>query len=263
MSTMPPPPPPMQPTPPPPAQPAKKTSVLVWIAAGCGILLLVVLIVMIAGGIFIGRKAKEFAAGAEKNPALVVAKMIAAANPDIEVVAEDADAGTLTLRNKKTGEVITMNAEDIKDGKISFKSSKGEEVTISGSAKEGEQGLKIESDEGTLEIGAGASAALPAWLPAYPGADSRGTYSGEGKGKTAGAVQFETPDSVAEVLAFYEKELKDVGFATETSKVDRDGSLVGGTLTAKDEAGGRTVTIVCTRIEGATQGLVNYEAPNR
>lgn len=259
MSTMPPPPPPMQPTPPPPA---KKTSILVWIAAGCGVLVLVVLVVMIAGGIFLGRKAKEFAAGAEKNPALVVAKMIAAANPDIEVVAEDAEAGTLTLRNKKTGEVITMNAEDIKDGKISFKSSKGEEVTISGSAKEGEQGLKIESDEGTVEFGTGASAKLPDWLPGYPGAESRGTYSGEAKGKAAGAVQFETPDSVAEVLGFYEKELKEAGFATEVTRVDRDGSLVGGTLTAKDEAGGRTVTIACTRIEGATQGLVNYEAPD-
>jgi len=262
MSTMPPPP-PMQPTAPPPAPPAKKTSILVWIAAGCGVLLLVVLVVLIAGGLFIGRKAKEFAAGAEKNPALVVAKMIAAANPDIEVVAEDADAGTLTLRNKKTGETITMNAEDIKDGKISFKSSKGEEVTISGSAKEGEQGLKIESDEGTLEFGAGASATLPDWLPAYPGAESQGTYSGEGKGKTAGAVQFETPDSVAKVLAFFEAELKGAGFVTETTRVDRGGNLVGGTLTAKDEAGGRTVTIVCTRIEQATQGLVNYEAPQR
>ena len=262
MSTMPPPP-PMQPTPPPPAPPAKKTSILVWIAAGCGVLLLVVLIVLIAGGIFIGRKAKEFAAGAEKNPALVVAKMIAAANPDIEVVAEDTDAGTLTLRNKKTGEIITMNAEDIKEGKISFKTDKGGEVKISGSAKEGEQGFKIESDEGTLEFGAGASTTLPDWLPAYPGAESRGTYSGEGKGKTAGAVQFETPDSVAEVMAFYEKELKSAGFATEVTKVDRDGSLMGGTLTAKDEAGGRTVTVVCTRIEEATQGLINYEAPQR
>ena len=257
MSTMPPPPPPMQPTPIPP--PTKKTSVWVWIAAGCGVLVLVVLVVMIAGGIFISRKAKEFAAGAEKNPALVVAKMIAAANPDIEVVAEDADAGTLTLRNKKTGETITMNAEDIKDGRISFKTDKGEEVKISGSAREGEQGLTIESDEGTLSFGSGASAQLPDWLPIYPGAESQGTYSGEGKGKTGGAVQFETPDSVAEVLAFYEKQLKGAGFATETTRVDRDGSLVGATLTAKDEAGGRTVTIVCTRIEQATQGLVSYE----
>lgn len=259
MSSMPPPP-PMQPAQP-PAPPAKKTNILVWIAAGCGVLVLVVLVVMIAGGIFLGRKAKEFAAGAEKNPALVVAKMIAAANPDIEVVAEDADAGTLTLRNKKTGEIITMNAEDIKDGKITFKSDKGE-VTITGSGKEGEEGFKIESDEGTIEFGAGASSTLPDWLPAYPGAESRGTYSGEAKGKAAGAVQFETPDSVAEVLAFYEKELKSAGFATEVTKVDRDGSLVGGTLTAKDEAGGRTVTVVCTRLEQATQGLVNYEAPN-
>ena len=262
MSTMPPPP-PMPPAPMPPAAPAKKTNVLLWIAAGCGVLILVVLVVMIAGGIFFGRKAKEFVGGAEKNPALVVAKMIAAANPDIEVVEEDADAGTLTLRNKKTGEVITMNAEDIKDGKISFKSDKGEEVTISGSAKEGEQGFKIESDEGTLSFGAGAAATLPDWLAIYPGAESQGTYSGEGKGKTGGAVQFETPDSVAEVLAFYEKELKGAGFATETTKVDRDGSLVGGTLTAKDEATGRSATLVCTRIEQATQGLLNYESQQR
>ena len=262
MSTMPPPP-PMPPAPMPPAAPAKKSNVLLWIAAGCGVLILVVLVVMIAGGIFFGRKVTEFVGGAEKNPALVVAKMIAAANPDIEVVEEDADAGTLTLRNKKTGEVITMNAEDIKDGKISFKSDTGKEVTISGSGKEGEEGLKVESDEGTVQFGRGAGTDLPDWLPAYPGAESQGTYSGEGKGKTAGAVQFETPDSVAEVLAFYEKELKGAGFVTESTKVDRDGSLLGGTLTAKDEAGGRSVTVVCTRIEQATQGLVNYEAPQR
>jgi hypothetical protein len=45
--------------------------------------------------------------------------------------------------------------------------------------------------------------------------------------------------------------------------VDRDGSLIGARSTAKDEAAGRTVTVVCTRIEQATQGLINYEAPQR
>jgi len=79
-------------------------------------------------------KLRGYAEAAKKNPATAVAKMMVMANPDLEIVSEDDDKGELTIRNKKTGEELTMNAQDIKQGRLKFKNEKGEEVTSRGAA---------------------------------------------------------------------------------------------------------------------------------
>jgi hypothetical protein len=43
---------------------------------------------------------------------LALGRRIAAANPDAELVSIDEDAGTIGLRNKKTGKVVTITFED-------------------------------------------------------------------------------------------------------------------------------------------------------
>ena len=74
-----------------------------------------------------------FACRLRRSPALCRST----ANPDLEVVSSDDESGTVTIRNKKTGEEITMNAADIKNGRLRFKNEKGEEVTFEGSGEKG------------------------------------------------------------------------------------------------------------------------------
>jgi hypothetical protein len=71
--------------------------------------------------------------------------MMAAVNPDIEVLDVDEDRGLVKVREKKTGKTLTLNFEDLKKGKIVVKTNEGEEVAVGG---------KWEP---------------PDWVPSYPG----------------------------------------------------------------------------------------------
>ena len=93
--------------------PAKKgLPVWAWIGIGCGALSILVLVVLMVGGFFVARKVQDVAADFEENPAMATARMIVKLNPELEEVATDEEAGTITVRNRKTGEVITVNFEE-------------------------------------------------------------------------------------------------------------------------------------------------------
>ena len=87
----------------------RKTSPLVWV-------LIIVLGLFVLGGIVTGgavmfflHKARQagFDAGLiGRNPGLAISKMIAAANPDVEVLSTDDGSGKITMRDKKTGKVV-------------------------------------------------------------------------------------------------------------------------------------------------------------
>jgi hypothetical protein len=101
------------PTPPPPTPPAvpaksgNRTLIIVLCILG-GMLLLV-------GGcvttcVYYGaKKAREYAQTAEKNPAYATVSLLASLSPDVSVVSKDAASGQITLRNKKSGETITLD----------------------------------------------------------------------------------------------------------------------------------------------------------
>lgn len=264
------PPPPMPPPPPvpqAPVQPAampaptpKKTSPLVWVLVGCGVIVLLVVLVLAVGGFIIGKKVKDFAKDAERNPAVAAAEMAVRFNPEIEVVDKDYDRGTITIRNKKTGEVLTMDAEDVKNGRIRFRNEKGEEMTFEGKG-EGDKGqFKMSTKEGEVTFGAGAKADLPSWLPAYPGAETQGTYSGSDADSVAGGYTFQTGDSVQEVLDFYKGKLQGEGLEVSTSTFQQDGRTAGGSATGT--GGGREVHVGAMRgDDGRTAVTVTFKHP--
>jgi archaellum component FlaG (FlaF/FlaG flagellin family) len=247
-------PPPAQPAAPAPA-PKKGSNTLVWILAGCGGLIVIVGIIF-AGLTYWGyHKAKGYVDIAKKNPAVAAAKFAVAVNPDLEIVSEDDEAGTLTIRNKKTGEEITMNAEDIKQGRLKFKNEKGEEVTFEGSGKEGKEGFKVKTNKGTMTFGSADGEAPPSWVPAYPGAKVMMSSRGKtGEGFT-GTYSFQTADSTEAVLGHYEKELKRARFDVERTAM---GAM--GNLSAKGDGGKRTVNITAIPLDKLTQVTVAYEA---
>jgi len=230
----------------------------VWVLVGCGGLVLIVAIVLLVGGLFVAKKVGSFADDAKKNPAMATAKMIVAMNPDLETVSTDESAGTITIRNKKTGEVMTVDFDDIKQGKIRFKNDKGETAEISASG-EGETGkVEFKSDKGTMTFGAGGEAESPAWLPAYPGSVPQGMYSSKGPQGVSAAFSFDTKDSPEKVMAFFEGKLKDGGFEVTSSTFKKGAALAGGLVNAESKADKRQVHVTVSAEDEGTKVAVTY-----
>lgn len=238
-------PPPAQYAPPQPVAPKKKTSPLVWVLAGCGGLVLVVVIVLAVGGFLVGRKIKSFAADAERNPAVAAAEMVVLASPDLEMVDKDYDRGTITIRNKKTGEVITMDAEDAKNGRFRFRNEKGEEVTFEGKGDKEGGTLKVTGKDGEMTFGAGTEIEAPNWLPVYPDATAQGNYSGTTAEGRSGGFTFQTPDEVQKVISFYKRAFENEGLEVNSSTFEQNGHVAGGTVTGT--AGNREAGVTVGR----------------
>jgi len=241
----------------PPPPPQKKSNVVVWVIAGCGTFLVIGILAVFLGGYFVWNKAKE--AGfdpelMEKKPALAVAKMMVAANPDVELVSVDDEKGVITVKDKKTGKILTVNLEDAQEGKITFKGDdKDDEVTLEAKG-EGETGsLEVKSKEGTTKIGAGAAANLPAWFPTYPGAEIQGTFSAEGKDGAGGSFGFSTADSIERVLKFYDDALKEAGLKVTSNTVQQNGAIKMGSLVGEDDGKTRTAFISAIMEKGETK----------
>jgi hypothetical protein len=230
---------------------------LAWIAIGCGVIILVVGIVMVAGTVFVAGKAKDFAEEMERNPGLATARAIVKLNPELEEVAVDEEAGTITVRNTETGEEITVDFEDLKEGKLSF-SSGDTSVTIDAS----EEGVSISGEEGgeRLELSTGNQVTedVPEWVPVWPDAELEGRSTMRHSGGLNGGCQLVAPVTTAEAVEFYRERLDAAGFDVRVSTYsteDGEGGMVNGT----DEAGGRSVVaIISSRAEGGSDVRVTY-----
>lgn len=247
---------PTEPPPQPPSAapaPAKSGSgVLPKVLIGC---LGLVVIVGIALSVAVWWGARKLT-DAARNPAVFAAKMVVAANPDLEIVSEDPGKQTVTIRNKKTGDVITMNTADIRQGKLELQDAKGEKVTIQAGEKD-KGGVTVTTKEGTTRLGAGAAAEpLPSWVPAYPGVQPGGAMSNKTATGVEGTITFTTSHPGGEVLDFYEAYLKTKGFKVERSEVKGDAGSMG-SLTAKLEDR-REVTVTAVPAQKETQVAVHY-----
>jgi biopolymer transport protein ExbD len=77
--------------------PPKKPKVKVWVLVGC-------VIAVVLGGYYVRLM--------QKSPALAVAKMMVAANPDVlELVSVDDEKRLINMRNKQTSETFTLNMD--------------------------------------------------------------------------------------------------------------------------------------------------------
>ena len=218
-----------QPTPtsaaPPVAPAPRKTSPLLWILGGVVGLIVLVGILIIGAGLFVAHKVKDAgfdSALAQKNPALAAAKVMASLNPDIEIVKIDEDRGVLTIKDKKSGKVITMNAEDFKNGKMS---------------------ISDESTGGKVSFGGNGASQLPTWVPSEPGSTPEGTFSATDDASEGGMAHFKTSDAGSKVITFYQDALKGAGFKITSTFSGDSGDSKGGLVTAEDSANRRTVMV--------------------
>jgi len=246
-------------SPPPPgaAQPKKGMGPLAWIGIGCGVIILIGIIVMGAGAYLFKTKVVD---PLQKNPGMVVARGIIAANPDLELVSADDNSQTITVHNKKTNETLTMSLDDVKNGRFKFSSAgKG-----TGSIDIGQQGISVKTQDekgqvSTFVAGAGAPKDMPAWLPAYPGATVEGGFaskSAEGSTQTFGVT---TTDAVDKVLAFYQDQLKNNGLTVlQPTTVAVGGQTSTGTLIADSPDRKRHVQVFVQTAGDKTKAAVTY-----
>lgn len=230
---------PAQPTPPPPpgapTQPPVKKGLgpLGWVLIGCGGIILIGFLVLGALGWFAKKKIDQFA----ENPTFNAAKLAVQMNPELELVSADEKTSTLTIKNKKTGEVTTISAEDAKEGRWTVKNDKGETATF----------------------GAGTAQNLPSWLPSYPGGSVQGTYdTNNAEGRTA-AFTVTTKDPVIQVLDYYEARLKEAGLKVDKSTYSGNDQTSGGTITATSEDQKRTANVMVSASGEETSAVVTFQ----
>jgi hypothetical protein len=204
-----------------PPLPPKKSNALLWVLVGIGGFFLLIALVVVGGIAYVAR-----------NPTLVMSKMIAAANPNVEVISVNKGSQQITLRDKKTGETYNITFDDVKNDKISMKGGNGRATfTMGGKAK------------------------APAWVPEYPGSDPQSAFSAQGQDGDSGTFTFKTRDPSDKVTRFYQDQLPSSGLKI-TSNVTTSGS--GSMLVAEDDAKTRTVTVAIGGDRSNTTVAVTY-----
>ena len=229
---------------PPALSPAKKTNPILWIVLGILGLFVLAGVVVTSAGLFLAHKVAQ-------NPAMAMAKILTAANPDVEVLSTDEGRNTITLRDKKTRETVTMNFDDVKKGKIVFKGN-GQEATIQARGDGGNGTLEISSGDGKVKFGAGSAAKLPDWAPVYPGVTPETTFSMQAAAADGGTFQFTTKDPAKSVLSYYEQSLKRGGFQISANFTGDAGGSSGGMLSAENPDAKRSVVVTVGSENGAT-----------
>lgn len=225
--------PPRQSFPPPPQ---KKSNVMVWLLAGCGTFVVIWVIAGLLGGYYVRKAVKEAGLDPElmeKSPALAVAKKMVEDNPDVfELVSVDDEKRLITIRNKQTGEIGTLNMDARDVSWIYAKPSDGEYYI---------GGDKI------------AKADLP-WFPFYPGVDFYPISHTEGKQ----SVRFSTTDSIEKVVQFFENKLRLAGLNITTNTVQQNGAVTIRSLVGEDEGKKHTTVINAISEKGRTQVTVVF-----
>src|SRR5262249_29960475 len=178
----------------------------------------------------------------QRKPALALAKMAVAGNPDVEMVSVDEAHDQITVRDKKSGKTMVVNVRQAADGKISFTGEDGQEVTLEAKGNGAGNGIvSVKTKEGTAQFGSGTSATLPSWLPSYPGASVQGNFSTKTSDGEGGSVSFATSDTPEQVAKFYEAALREAGLKPNTNSITANGIVSLTTVSAESES--RTVSV--------------------
>jgi hypothetical protein len=242
--------------PPPPSvqqPPAKKNKALTYVLVGCGGVLVLVVLIMMAVGLWVRSKAAEF----KSNPAFAAAKLAMSMNPDVEVLDANQSTGMITLREKKTGKKVTLDFRDIQKGRLSFEGADGQKVDIEAKGEGDSGSLSVKGPDGSMEFGSGASAKAPAWVPKYPGGQVVGTFSAQGAQGEGGTFQVKCSASVEEVASFYERAMKSAGMTIQkhTMQADNKSTIM---VMGENTSDGHTVTAAVSSTDQGTTAQIIY-----
>jgi len=216
-----------QPPPPPPGmEPEKKKGLppLAWVGIGCGTLLVVAIILI---SVLVGtcvHKVKTTLKEFQDNPDKAAAEMVVRMNPDIEMVSQNDETGTMTVRVKESGETVTVSYKDLSEGRLTVKGKDGETTVI------GNVGMDK----------------VPEWVPRLENADKEVClFHHEADGEISGVVHFQTSDSLEAVEEFFKAEAEKAGFGSSSSSKTSFNGVENATM--EFEGNGRTLNITITR----------------
>ena len=236
----------------------KGIGTLAWVAIGCGVLILIAFVFMSAGTWFAAKKIKEVSGDFQENPAKAAAELMVKMNPDLELVESDEDEGTITVRQKSSGETATFDYSQIQEGKLAFEAG-GEEFSVDVTGDEDAGVFTLKTDEGEARIGAFASEELPEWIPLYPGAsEPKSTYAASTAETVSGLVSIRTSDDVDAVLEFYRSELEAAGYEVEVSTLSGGGGGQAGAVNGRNQETGSTVNATASRDGEETLITIQY-----
>ena len=256
MSTnVPPPPGPMYPP------PVRKTSPLVWVLVGIGAFFLLIVIAVAGAGFFLVHKAKQAGIDPDlikRNPALASVKLMAALNPNIEILSLDEDRSKVMVRDKQSGKTYSVDLEDARKGRFTIKQDGQDAVTVNTTGDDKNASIEVKSADGNVKIGGGQNVKVPTWIPDYPGSTPQAAYSAQAKDGDSGMFAFKTKDAADKVARFYEEGFKSSGMKT-TSTISNAGSgTVGGMISGEDESKRHSATVLIGAESGETTVTVNF-----
>src|SRR5437016_7787809 len=129
-----------------PPPPARKPNVLLWVLLGIGAFLLLTVIAVVGAGFFLVHKAKQAGIDPElirKNPAMASVRMMAALNPNIEILSFDEDRSKVVVRDKKSGKTYSVDFEDAKKGKFVVKEDGKDIVAVNATGDDKNGSLEV------------------------------------------------------------------------------------------------------------------------
>lgn len=229
---------------------------LVWVGIGCTGVAIVGALLVVGASVFVFNKGRELARDIEDNPAPAIAKILAAANPDVEFVVDDPDSGTITFRNITTDEEIVVAYGDLEEGRFSFSNDEGTASFELNSDEDGQSRIVVTDEDGTstFEAGTAAAADLPGWVPIYDGAEPQGALAANTADGAGGGYTAQTSDSLSVVTQFFLDQLETHGFRIENRTVSSDAAM----LSAVSDTPVRQITVILGSRDTETEIVVQY-----
>jgi hypothetical protein len=239
-------------------------------------------VVLVVGGCIctctyiFAKKAKPYFSEAQKNPQLAAFSLAASLHPDIEVVSKDEAAGQITLRNKKTGEVVKLDlskysTENI--GRAIEQFSRGQKPTPAGAsrtaaiqpeASEDQAGDRKPAEEKISPARAAAQTAtlkqFPNYIPIYRVATTLEATINTFGGNTIGSYAFATGDTPETVMDFYEKKFTGAGFQilTKASGSNDNGPTASLVAQRASPTPQTSLTLMAEIQSGKTRGVITF-----
>jgi len=241
------------------AEGKKGLPIWAWFGIGCAGLLVLVMVALLVVGMFVTKKVKEVAGDFEKNPEIAAARMLVKLNPEIEEVEVNEDEGTITVRNKKTGEIFTADVDDLKEGRFTVTGEDGTAVITAGTGTGDDEGsYKITAGGQTMELGGGDSDSVPSWIPVIPGAEVEPLFTMSADGVSRGSIKIVTDKDAKEVLEFYKEKMEQAGFEIQTTSYSGDGESVDMLNGQSDDPKRTLIVNVTSDSDGKVNAAVTY-----
>ena len=243
---------------------SKKSNPLLWVAVGCGALVLVGIVVVVALGGFAFFTAKKAVEEFGDNPAQVIAEMAVRADPNLELVSSDPERGVMTVKNLQEEKEYEISFEDLAEGRVSWQVD-GEEYSFdAGATEEGGGQMVVTGPEGnTTTFGATESLEnVPDWVPVYPNAtETNSSFSMATDTESSGILVSASDDSLDQVAGYYESTAEEMGYTVSKTTFSTNGQNM--VSLSCEDSDGRTLQITnATDDQGKVQTTIQYNGKN-